>query len=198
MLVHKKSLTKSIEEPLRFRTFVTSKKTTCTLLLSFHQPSFWWCHILFTVTYVTTFFRIKMMTSWQGRFLLFLTVRTTVVYVVEFFVWKTNAVRGFCTVRPLGDVSADISCGLAVVVRITRFTQCMKEWHRIKKVRIVIVSPCANLDREFGINWFGPSTHSPHFKILKYIIRIVNHVCLCYVKYRISPDFPFFSNQALE
>lgn len=52
--------------------------------------------------------------------------------------------------------------------------------------------PIANLDREFGINWFGPSTHSPHLKILKHIKRIVNHVCLCYVKYLISPDFPFF------
>lgn len=155
--------------------------------------SFSWFNILFlTVMNVTTNFQIKKMTSWQGRFLLFLTVRTTAVFGVEFCVWKTNAARSFCTVRPLGDVSADISCGLAVVVRITRFTQRMKEWHRIKKVRIVIVYPCANLDREFGINWFGPSTHSPHLKILKHIIRIVNHVCLCYVKYRISPDFPFF------
>lgn len=54
------------------------------------------------------------------------------------------------------------------------------------------VYPCANLEKEFGINWFGPSTHSPHLKILKHIIRIVNHVCLCYLKYRISPHFPFF------
>lgn len=46
---------------------------------------------------------------------------------VEFCVWMTNAARSFCTVLPLGDVSADISCGLAVVVRITRFTQRMKE-----------------------------------------------------------------------
>lgn len=58
------------------------------------------------------------------------------------------------------------------------------------------VYPCANLEKEFGINWFGPSTHSPHLKIFKHIIRIVNNVCLCDVKLdylnQISPGFPSF------
>lgn len=35
MLVHKKSLTKSIEEPLRFRTFVTSKKNNMYAFVKF-------------------------------------------------------------------------------------------------------------------------------------------------------------------
>lgn len=190
MLVHKKSLTKSIEEPLRFRTFVTSKKTTCSLLLSFHQPSFWWCHILFTVTYVTIFFSNKDDDELTGEIFDrqdYSRVRCGILCLedqcCEEFLYSASTRR--CIGRHFMWFSSSSSDN-AVYTTYEGMTSYKKGAYSHS------VYPCANLEKEFGINWFGPSTHSPHLKILKHIIRIVNHVCLCYVKYRISPDFPFF------